>query len=309
MRPAEGPLSFDVIVPTRNRPERLAACLRALARLDYPPDRFQVTVVDDGSTESMRPVVERFADQISVGLLERPHAGPAVARNAGAEGATAPYLAFTDDDCAPARGWLRALAVAFDAAPADMLGGATVNVLSANLFSETSQELVDYLYEYYNPGGETARFLTSNNLAVPTDHFLALAGFSGSFPRAAAEDRDLCERWLRAGHRMRYVPDAVVHHAHELGARSFWRQHFNYGRGAYGYHHLRAQRGSGPVRLEPIRFYARMLRYPISRGGPLRSIAISGLLVLSQVANAGGYFWEDLRHRFARSLTREEGDS
>ncbi len=45
---------FSIIVPTFNRPTQLAACLTALARLDYPRDRFEVVVVDDGSEKSRR---------------------------------------------------------------------------------------------------------------------------------------------------------------------------------------------------------------------------------------------------------------
>jgi GT2 family glycosyltransferase len=39
--------SFSIVIPTYRRPERLASCLRALAELDYPRDRFEVIVVDD----------------------------------------------------------------------------------------------------------------------------------------------------------------------------------------------------------------------------------------------------------------------
>jgi len=41
--------TFSVVIPTYRRPERLVACLRSLAALDYPRDRFEVIVVDDGS--------------------------------------------------------------------------------------------------------------------------------------------------------------------------------------------------------------------------------------------------------------------
>ena len=47
--PPETPARFSVVVPTYNRPARLAACLAAVAALDYPRDAFEVVVVDDGS--------------------------------------------------------------------------------------------------------------------------------------------------------------------------------------------------------------------------------------------------------------------
>lgn len=72
---------FSVIVPGHGRPGPLAACLRALARQDYPADRYEVIVVDDGSEPPLGP---GDADDPRVRWLRQPHAGPAAARNAGA---------------------------------------------------------------------------------------------------------------------------------------------------------------------------------------------------------------------------------
>ncbi len=46
--------SFSIVIATHNRPRQLAECLAALASLDYPRDRFEVIVVDDGSPTSSR---------------------------------------------------------------------------------------------------------------------------------------------------------------------------------------------------------------------------------------------------------------
>jgi len=283
---------MTIVVPTRDRPSHLAACLDALIGLEYPRHRMHVVIVDDGSVESPRPVVDQFRGRIDVQLIEQEAAGPAAARNAGVARARHEYVVFTDDDCAPEPGWLLGLASGFERSPHAMLGGRTVNALSTNLFSEASQELVSYLYEYYNSPEHGARFLTSNNMAMPTEAFLQLGGFHASFPRAAAEDRDLCDRWHGAGHAMWYVPDAVVRHSHALGWSRFWRQHFGYGRGAHGYHARRAERGETSVRLEPLRFYAGLLAHPARRGAGLRAPSLSALLALAQIANMVGYLAE-----------------
>ncbi len=306
MSPIDGPSApppestlpgFTIVVPTRDRPQSLAACLEALARLDYDRARIQVVIVDDGSPESLHPIVERFRTRMDIDLLVQNGAGPAAARNAGAARAVHEYLAFTDDDCEPEPGWLRALGAGVLSTPRTMLGGSTVNALPRNLFSEASQELISYLYEYYNQPGGKARFLTSNNMSVPLDMFRDLGGFSASFPLAAAEDRDFCERWLTARHEMRYLPQARVRHSHELDLRRFWGQHFGYGRGAYGYHRRRAQRGETGIRPEPLRFYTGLLKYPLTQGARARAPGLSALLVVSQVANALGFFYEKRRSR------------
>jgi glycosyltransferase involved in cell wall biosynthesis len=55
---------FSIIVPTFNRPDKLADCLESLARLDYPKNRFHVVVVDDGSKVTPEPVVSRFFNRL-----------------------------------------------------------------------------------------------------------------------------------------------------------------------------------------------------------------------------------------------------
>ena len=116
--------SFSVIVPTWNRPVELATCLRALVSLDYPADRYEVVVVDDGSDPPVEPPRDLARPGLRVRVLAQPNRGPSAARNEGARAAEGEMLAFTDDDCAPDPGWLRSLAAAAATAPRSLLGGA-----------------------------------------------------------------------------------------------------------------------------------------------------------------------------------------
>ncbi len=50
--------TFSIIVPTYNRLDQLALCLNALAKIEYPCDRFEVIVVDDGSFVDLWPVLK-----------------------------------------------------------------------------------------------------------------------------------------------------------------------------------------------------------------------------------------------------------
>lgn len=283
---------FSIVVPTHARPRQLHACLSALAALDYPRRRFEVIVVDDGSEAPPEEIVERFGDRIDIRLVTQSHAGPAAARNTGARWARGEFLAFTDDDCAPAPDWLTELAARFAIAPDHALGGRTLNGLPENPFSSASQLLIGYLYAYYNDDPEEARFFTSNNMALPAEAFHEIGGFDTSFPRAAAEDRELCDRWLHHGRRMCYVPEAVVHHAHALTFRSFWHQHLNYGRQAFYFHRVHARRSQTKIRLEPPSFYLSLLRHPFAEEGGRRAPLLATLMGMSQMATAAGFFWE-----------------
>ncbi len=291
----------SIIIPTHNRPTQLRMCLESLTRLDYPRDRFEVIVVDDGSPARLDSTIDPLRERLNVTLIRQARAGPATARNAGAARAGGTLLAFTDDDCAPDPGWLRALATRLIDAPDAMVGGQTINALRHNLYAAASQLLVAYLYEYYTVAGQP-RFFTSNNVAIATDGFRALGGFDTGYPLAAAEDRDFCERWLERGGRMIHAPEAIVRHAHALTLRSFWRQHLRYGRGAYRFHARRAHRRQESLRVEPLRFYVDLLRYPLTQRRGWRALALAALLGLSQGANALGYAVERAATRRGRAM-------
>ena len=97
---------------------------------------------------------------------------------------------------------------------------------------------------------------------------------------------------------MAFASNALVYHEHHLTLRTFWRQHWNYGRGAYQFHRQRAVQQDGRVRLEPVRFYWRLLHYPFGReAAPWR---ITALLLVSQIVNAAGFF----REKFSRTKKR-----
>jgi glycosyltransferase involved in cell wall biosynthesis len=284
---------FSVIIPTYSRPEQLAACLQAIAALDYPRDRFEVIVVDDGSPEPPVDIVESFSGIIDVKLLTQTNAGPAAARNAGAAGARGDYLVFTDDDCLPDSQWLRAYAGQFSITPLSIVGGRTLNALPHNLFSAASQSVIDAVYRYFNMAGQPLFFAT-NNLAMPAASFRQLAGFNEQF--RTSEDRELCDRWTQNGYRMIYAPQAVCHHAHRLNLRSFWGQHFGYGRGAFRFHRERRTRHGS--RLEPdLRFYFSLLTSPAVTERGARMLMLTALVCWSQIASTAGFAWEMLQHR------------
>jgi glycosyltransferase involved in cell wall biosynthesis len=271
-------------------------CLNAIEALEFPRDRFELLVVDDGSPSPPADLMASLSRSVDARLVCARHAGPAATRNTGAELARGRYLVFTDDDCAPNPDWLQCIDRWASAANAPLaIGGRVVNVLANDIYATASQGIVDYLYDYYGEHPARRRFFTTNNLVVPRADFLEIGGFDEMFQLAAAEDRDLCERWITAGRDLQYAPDVVVRHAHALGFVRFNRQHFDYGRGAFDLHRSRAQRGEASLRLEPIRFYVGLITYPLRASRGWRAMLLALLHSWSQVAYAAGYFFERLR--------------
>lgn len=291
-------LFFSIIVPTYNRTEQLVVCLQSLAKLAYPRSRFEIIVIDDGSDVFLNTTIKPFQELVNLTLIRQQNCGPASARNSGAEAACGKFLAFTDDDCSPSEDWLTRLEARFETFPNCMFGGFTVNSLRQNIFSTTSQLIVDLVYDFYNQKPNQATFITSNNMAMPKALFDEIGGFDTSFPKAAAEDRDLCDRWLHSNYKIIYAPEVKVYHSHKLTFFGYWKQHFNYGRGACHYRRLRNQRGSG--KSESIfGFHIRvlqLLRKPLAKLSLARATIICMLLFIWQVANAAGFFYEKFRN-------------
>src|SRR5512137_1175434 len=102
--------SASVVIPTFRRPAALRRCVEALARLDYPRDRLEVLIVDDGGGGVSNLDLGELPRDLQVRVVEQENRGPASARNRGAREAEGELLAFTDDDCRPRPSWLAELA-------------------------------------------------------------------------------------------------------------------------------------------------------------------------------------------------------
>lgn len=291
-------LEFSVIVPTRNRAEQLRACLRSLAAMDYPPDRFEVIVVDDESREPLGALAAEFEDALHLSILRKKHEGPAAARNHGAAQAKGKFLAFTDDDCTASPSWLRALGEHLATVPEDLVGGKIINALDLSIYSAASQTILDAVYEHYNPAHGRPHFFASCNFAMAAAKFRALKGFEQGWPLAAAEDRALCYRWIQRGWKLNFALKAVIIHHHALDLGGFYRLYFRYGRGAYYYHQQvrRGAAGPGAVRPDPM-FYWRCFRRPWIDQKVARAFRITCLLFVWQFANTAGYFSQRFAQR------------
>ena len=293
-------LTFSVVVPTFNRPAALRACLEALANIEYSKDEWEAIVVDDGGSQPLDAVIRDFSARLPLRFLRQENAGPAAARNRGAQEARGQFLAFTDDDCAPDKLWLRHLQEALQRHPQTLIGGHTLNALRDNSYAGASQLLIDYLYEQWNERAGTAQFFASNNMAMNRAAFLQLGGFDTTFTRAASEDREWCERWIASGRELFYAPKATIRHAHNLTLRSLWRQHFAYGSGAWQFHQARAARG-GQFWKPRLSFYSGLLRYPLSAARRRQTncypLPLMALLFLTQAAALAGFLSEKRRAR------------
>ncbi|MFE9251049.1 glycosyltransferase [Streptomyces sp. NPDC007088] len=104
----DGDPRIAVVIPTYNRSRLLRRTLSHLARQTLPPERFEVVVADDGSTDDTKAVVEEFGDVLRIGYHFQEDRGfrAGAARNAGARMCRAPLLVFLDTGAMAAPGFL-----------------------------------------------------------------------------------------------------------------------------------------------------------------------------------------------------------
>ena len=173
---------FSVIIPTRNRPDALAACLHSFGQLDYPAGQWELIVVNDGGAESFTAVSPQLRHALPLKLIDAPQAGPAAARNRGAAEAQFLYLAFTDDDCRVTPNWLQAFDAGFNQTGCDALGGSWRNPQPQNNAMRAAQFLIEFMYGYLQDANQNQLMLVSNNVAYRRASFTAVSGFNETFP-------------------------------------------------------------------------------------------------------------------------------
>jgi glycosyltransferase involved in cell wall biosynthesis len=264
-------MSVSVVIPTRDRPEKLAGCLAALRG-----QAAEVVVVDDGSREPER--IAAIVAEHGGELVRLEGRGPAGARNAGTAAANGEVICFTDDDCEPAAGWAKALAAPILGGDVECAAGRTVVAADASAADRAWQAIANHLQQAgAEPGSPSPGFAATCNLAC-SRALLTKLPFDESFPAAAGEDRDWGARAAALGKAPSFIPAAIVTHRPDLTTRTFLRQQYRYGRGAARFRAASSSRGLG----RPS-FYFSLLRSGFASGfGP-------GCLILaSQLAIASG---------------------
>jgi glycosyltransferase involved in cell wall biosynthesis len=232
----------SVIIATRNRAERLAETLDALARQHWPRDRFQIVVADNGSSDSTAAVVEAACARLdvpSIRYLFVAALGKSSAVNAALAHAHGDLLAFIDDDVLPAPTWIDRLAGAVAETGADFVAGRILPRWEEAPPSWMSPALYGVLAIPDNgerrlaieAGGSVNIIPIGANLAVRAAVVDRVGGLRTDLGKLegtlrTGEDHEFFLRMLAAGCRGTYEPTAVVRHwvPAERLKRSYFRR-------------------------------------------------------------------------------------
>jgi MoaA/NifB/PqqE/SkfB family radical SAM enzyme/GT2 family glycosyltransferase len=225
-------MDISVIIPTYNRKKSLRKCLDSLLAQDYPRDRFEILVVDDGSADGTRQMLDELSQTfLFLRWFSQPHKGPAAARNLGLREASADIVGFADDDCILEKDWVRKMTEAHREDGVLAVGGLT-KVAEHNIRACVSQFLSDGAIQAQIAGKKEVIFFPTCNVSLKKS-FLRGDSFDESFLFPGGEDLDFFWRLFKKDHRLIYKEDIVVFHDRHPGLVSFLRQAYRYGRGNY----------------------------------------------------------------------------
>jgi glycosyltransferase involved in cell wall biosynthesis len=204
-----------VVVSTYQRAADLPGLVAALEAQTYPLDEFEVVVVDNGSTDDTSDVLARLAATSPLHIRPvtlQSNDGSSGGRNAGWREAGGEVIAFTDDDCLPEPGWLKAGLQAMEDGVVLVQGRTEPQRKVRALERSAGSARMDGLYP-------------TCNVFYRRDALQRMGGFdrrdgtrlgfaSGSFGSGYGfgEDTMLAWRVARSGKAV-FAPDAVVRHA------------------------------------------------------------------------------------------------
>lgn len=223
---------LSIVIPTRNRPERLRACLDTLRPQLGPHD--EVVVVDSASSS---PSTQQVATEAGARVVVAPRPGASYARNLGWQAASQPHVAFIDDDVTVLDGWAEAMASAL-AVPGRAFVTGWIGVAPHQAHVPNPQPLLVRPEPRTLDRSTRGAMGTTANCGFPRATLERHGGFSERFGPgswlSAGEDQELFDRVVADGSSGYYDPGARVYHDQWRSRRESILLQWSYGKGMGG---------------------------------------------------------------------------
>ena len=230
--------AISLLVPCHNEERVIAHTIRALQALEYPADKLEILIIDDGSTDRTAEVVREFSRDPRVRLCEVPKPisarGKSGALNFGLRQASHGVLAIYDADNMPEPGALRPLA---EHLVTDPTLGAALGIYRA--WNRRRAWLTRFLniegigFQWILQAGRWMLMrlttLPGTNYVIRRDLVERLGGWDES---ALTEDAELSIRVYQAGYYIQLVPASVTWEQEPEGLKVWFRQRRRWVRGS-----------------------------------------------------------------------------
>jgi len=222
-------LQYSFIIPVYNRPDEIQELLESFEALNSHI-AFEIIIVEDGSTETSKKVVDAFKMKLNISYFFKENSGPGDSRNFGMQHANGNYFIILDSDCILPNHYLIEVDKSLKADFVDCYGGpdaahdSFTNLQKAINFSMTS---------FITTGGirgnkkRIGKFQPrSFNMGLSKNAFENSNGFGKIHP---GEDPDLAIRLWNLGYKTKLISEAFVYHKRRISWGNFYKQVHKFG--------------------------------------------------------------------------------
>jgi GT2 family glycosyltransferase len=226
---AQTAMELSIVIPTRNRRERLLATLDALDAQRLDGGQAEILVVDNGSSDGTGEALRARAGALELTVLEEPREGASFARNRALEHARAPVVLLLGDDMVPAGDGVLAGHLALHREHPEP-GYA---VLGQVRWAEPVDPFMRWLeragfqfsFDHIAAGPvDPAAYLYSSHASLKAQALRDAGGFDAERFPYLMEDTELGIRLRRRGLLLEYRPQLLVHHHHPQSLAGYARR-------------------------------------------------------------------------------------
>ena len=186
----------SIIIAMKNEMENARTCLEAVMNQNYPQSLLEIIIVDDGSTDETPRILAEYKKKCSFLKILKNESTPEnwsqkkFAMSRGIAQSTGEILLFTDADCVPSSGWVRAIVACFEPAVGLVAGFSPLFDATNSLFGKIM--LLDSLASSIVAAGSIglgrAITCTGRNLAYRREVYDQVDGFEKIRERVSGDD-------------------------------------------------------------------------------------------------------------------------
>lgn len=211
---------FSIIIPTYNEEQLIAGCLKSIFNIEYETGKFEVIIVDNGSSDRTIDIAQSFGVEIFCDDTKNVSG----LRNIGAQHAKGEILAFVDADCIVSETWLRNAEMYFNT-PDIAAWGAPAKIPE----NATWVQKAWYIIRKKMDSVEDVDWLEAMNLFVRKKDFRTIGGFNEKL--ITCEDVDFCYRIKNYGKIISDENISVVHLGEAATVKEFIKKELWRGKG------------------------------------------------------------------------------
>ena len=211
----------SVIIPAYNSEKTITSCLESAVSQNLPKDNYDVTLIDDGSTDKTQAIAREFA----VNVVPQKNQGPAAARNNGAVLAKGDILIFTDSDCELEPEFIKKITEPIVKNPEIVGVQGSYKTKQKEFIARFVQVEIETRYQKMAKKRFTD-FIGTYAAAYRKDVFHTFGGFDTGFPLASGEDAEFSYKLQSSGCKMVFEPQACVYHLHPSTLKSYLKIKF-----------------------------------------------------------------------------------